>query len=170
MRTVTFNVRATINQWDFDDYTITLRIEDEDLKEIRDELADTCWPLTLDSNAGKALNEKLKATVRLGGYKGISSWKIAGVKQPYAPREPYPFKDGDQKTLREWFEILKPMKAPNNNRFRFEGKHERHGFVDIWKKNGYGLTHDEVEQHLDCMFFVSNIDIQDFKLREVYWK
>lgn len=85
--------------------------------------------------------------------------------------------NGEMKTLKEWIEILKitPVKhtfestGKTYDMYKSEVKKERNGFIDIFKKGGYGLQHNEIEQYLEEIFFVQNADINDVKLQQKYW-
>lgn len=86
-------------------------------------------------------------------------------------------KNGQMKTLREWFEILQitPVKytfestGDTYETYRSKVKKERNGFIDIYTKGGYGLLHREIEKYLDELFFVQNADINDAKLTQKFW-
>ena len=86
-------------------------------------------------------------------------------------------KNGETKTLREWFELLKitPVKytfestGNTYDMYKSEVKKERNGFIDIYTKGGYGLLHGEIEKHFDELFFVQNADINDAKLTQKFW-
>ncbi len=86
-------------------------------------------------------------------------------------------KNGEMKTLREWIAELKiiPVKytfsetGRTYDMYKSEVKKDRNGYIDIFKKGGYGLGHDEIESHLDNVFFVQNADIHDAKLTEKFW-
>ena len=81
-------------------------------------------------------------------------------------------KNGETKTLREWFELLQI--APVKYTFEITGsiydmykskvKKERNGFIDIYTQGGYGLLHSEIEKYSDKLFFTQNADIKDIKL------
>ena len=86
-------------------------------------------------------------------------------------------KNGEMKPLKEWIEILKitPVKytfestGKTYDMYKSEVKKERNGFIDIFKKGGYGLQHSEIEKYLEEIFFVQNADINDVKLTQKYW-
>lgn len=86
-------------------------------------------------------------------------------------------KNGETKTLREWFDLLKitPVKytfestGNTYDMYKSEAKKERNGYIDIYTKGGYGLSHSEIEKYFDEMFFVQNADINDAKLTQKFW-
>ena len=86
-------------------------------------------------------------------------------------------KNGEMKTLREWISDLKifPVKytfkdsGNTYDMYKSEVKKDRNGYIDIYKKGGYGLLHDEIESYLDNFFFAQNVDIHDLKLTEKFW-
>lgn len=86
-------------------------------------------------------------------------------------------KNGEMKTLREWiFEFkISPVKytfvgtGNTYDTYKSEVKKDRYGYIDIFKKGGYGLRHSEVESYLDNVFFAENVDIHDVKLIEKFW-
>lgn len=86
-------------------------------------------------------------------------------------------KNGEMKTLREWISDLKisPVKytfkdtGNTYDTYKSEVKKDRNGYIDIFKKGGYGLSHSEIESHLDNVFFAQNVDIHDLKLTEKFW-
>lgn len=81
------------------------------------------------------------------------------------------------KTLREWIEDLKitPVKytfeSTGNtiDTYKSEVKKDRNGYIDIYTKAGYGLRHEDIEKHLDKIFFIQNADINNIKLTEKFW-
>lgn len=86
-------------------------------------------------------------------------------------------KNGEMKTLREWVNVLKitPVKytfestGNTYDTYKSEVKKDRNGYIDIYTKGGYGLSHDKIESYLDKEFFVQNADIHDAKLTEKFW-
>lgn len=77
-------------------------------------------------------------------------------------------------TLREWFEYFKispyvSIDLAGNRWFTYqaENKKERNGFIDIFKRGGYGLRHEELDGYMDKIFRSGNADF-DVKLVEVY--
>lgn len=86
-------------------------------------------------------------------------------------------KNGEMKTLREWISELKisPVKytfkdtGNTYDMYKSEVKKDRNGYIDIFKKGGYGLLHCEIESYLDNVFFAQNVDIHDLKLTEKFW-
>ena len=86
-------------------------------------------------------------------------------------------KNGEMKTLREWISELKisPFKytfqgtGNTYDMYISEVKKYRNGYIDIFKKGGYGLLHSEIESYLDNVFFAQNVDIHDIKLTEKFW-
>jgi len=76
-------------------------------------------------------------------------------------------------TLREWIEYFKisPFVSADERgnswyTYKAENKKERNGFIDIFKRGGYGLRHEEVESYMDRVFRTGNADF-DVKLVEV---
>lgn len=86
-------------------------------------------------------------------------------------------KNGEMKTLREWFETLKitPVKytykstGKTYDTYKSLVKRDRNGYIDIYCKDGYGLLHSDIERYLDKVFFIQNADINDIKLVQKYW-
>lgn len=86
-------------------------------------------------------------------------------------------KNGEMKKLREWISDLKisPVKytfTDNGNTYdtyKSEVKKDRNGYIDIFKKGGYGLKHEDIEKYIDEMFFTQNVDINDVKLTQKFW-
>lgn len=86
-------------------------------------------------------------------------------------------KNGEMKTLRCWISELKIF--PVKYTFKDTGntydmyislvKKDRNGYIDIFKKGGYGLSHCEIDNYLDNVFFAQNVDIHDVKLIEKFW-
>ena len=85
--------------------------------------------------------------------------------------------NGEIKTLREWFEELKitPVKYTFDSTgsiydmYKSDEKKDRNGYIDIFTKGGYGLSHNKIESYLDKEFFIQNADIHDAKLTEKFW-
>ena len=86
-------------------------------------------------------------------------------------------KNGEIKTLREWIEELKitPVKytfesTGNTYDFYKSGiKKDRNGYIDIYTKGGYGLSHKDIGKYIDEIFFIQNADIHDAKLTQKFW-
>lgn len=76
-------------------------------------------------------------------------------------------------TLREWIEYfqISPVKytfketGNTYDMYNSSVKKERNGYIDIFKRNGYGLAHNEIEAYLDKTFRTGNADF-DVKLVE----
>ena len=85
--------------------------------------------------------------------------------------------NGTIKTLREWISELQitPVKYKFTDSgniydmYKSKVKQDRSGYIDIFKKGGYGLSHNEIESYLDKEFFVQNADIHHAKLTEKFW-
>lgn len=76
-------------------------------------------------------------------------------------------------TLREWIEYFKikpciytTQDGTKWQTYRSETKKERSGFIDIYRRGGYGLKHNEYESYMDKIFRSGNADF-DVKLVEV---
>lgn len=77
-------------------------------------------------------------------------------------------------TLREWSEYFKITPTTYTysetgntyEMYKSEIKKTRNGYIDIYKRGGYGLTHDEYEKYMDKSFRTGNADF-DVKLVEV---
>lgn len=72
-------------------------------------------------------------------------------------------------TLREWFEYFEitPCKVNGWETYKAANKKGRNGFIDIFKKGGYGLGHSEIDVNMDKIYRTGNADF-DVKLVEVY--
>ena len=86
-------------------------------------------------------------------------------------------KNGEMKTLRKWIVELKitPVKytfeSTGNtiDTYKSGVKKDRNGYIDIYTKGGYGLSHKDIEKYLDELFFTQNVDIHDVKLSQKFW-
>lgn len=75
-------------------------------------------------------------------------------------------------TLAEWFEYFKIEPAFyewacgwTTQSWKSSVKKERNGFIEIERRGGYGLLHNEYEEYKDKLFFAGNADF-DVKLRQ----
>lgn len=76
-------------------------------------------------------------------------------------------------TLREWVEYfgIAPYASADSvgnvwETYKAENKAERNGLIDIFKRGGYGLRHEEFDGYMEKVFRTGNADF-DVKLVEV---